>query len=90
MGQGPQTFFGTHGNQLPTLSGVHGFKDLISRELITVSTRKCLGALCHPNIHFPPQQRPAGADGNAPRTPDESDEQVGGIVNTPETLNTAD
>ena len=59
-------------------------------ELITVGTKKCLGALSHPNIHFPPQQRPAGADGNAPRTPDESDEQVGGIVNTPETLNTAD
>ena len=23
----PQTFFGTHGNQLPSMSGVHGLKD---------------------------------------------------------------
>ena len=29
VGQGPQTFFGTHGNQLPSLSGVHGFKDFV-------------------------------------------------------------
>ena len=27
--QGPQIFFGTHGNQLPSLSGVHGFKDFL-------------------------------------------------------------
>ena len=29
VGQGPQTFFGTHSNQLPSLSGVHGFKDFL-------------------------------------------------------------
>ena len=29
VGQGPQTFFGTHGNQLPSLSGVHSFKDFL-------------------------------------------------------------
>ena len=29
VGQGPQTYFGTHGNQLPSLSGVHGFKDFV-------------------------------------------------------------
>ena len=96
MGQGPETFFGTHGNKLPSLSGVHGFKEFLcsahlvgsfdgriyiyggsvlkskfvhqriqqdrhfsekildtmnSREggeLITVGTKKCLGALSHP------------------------------------------
>ena len=26
---GPQTYFSTHGNQLPSLSGVHNFKDFL-------------------------------------------------------------
>ena len=28
-GQAPQTLLGTHGNQLPSPSGVHGFKDFL-------------------------------------------------------------
>ena len=32
--QAPQTYFGTHSNQLPSLSGVHGFNKIFSVVLI--------------------------------------------------------
>ena len=37
VGWGPRTFFSTHGNQLPSLSGVHGLKDFLSSDHLVKS-----------------------------------------------------
>ena len=37
VGWGPRIFFSTHGNQLPSLSGVHGLKDLLCSDHLVES-----------------------------------------------------